>query len=813
MGRHKNEMGKESVVYNGSMSGKLKACVLIALVAVGGCSGKEERIAKHLDRAQTYLIGSDYEKARVEFKNVLQMDPKNIDALYGQAQVHEKLEKWREAAGLHQRVLDLDGTHLAAKERLARIYFVGGGSDKALELADEILKVKHDSAIALTVKGGVLAQRGELEAAAQSVNEALTSSPGHLDAVMLQASLLAQKKDHDGALRVLEEGLKHNAADPGIITVMAQINADQGRQDEAVALLQQLVTSQPDNLAYRKQLAAYYARLDKKDLAEQVLRESVQQLPEQNEPKLMLVDYLLKADGTEKALMELQQFISNDRESTELRLALARLYEIADKKDEAKKELSALVDANGVEPNALKARLQLAKMAAVDSNREDAMRLVNEVLKENPRDNDGLLFRGKLFLMKNDLPGAIGDLRAVLRDQPASVEVLALLGRAHLANKEAELAKEQFDKAIALSANPIPLRFEIGQLYLQAGRMDDALQQLEIVSRDPAANAAVFEALFKAQIAKKDFAAARATAKRVPETPATQGVGDFLAGQADVAESDYASAVKRFKTALAKAPGAVEALSALVKSRLALKQEKEAMADVMAVLKAEPKHFAAQNILGELYLAQKKPREAAAAFRGALALNSSVAIFYRNLAAAQLQIEDKEGAIKALEEGMQKAAHGDSLVVDLASLHERDGRFDEAIHIYDSALNKDPKSVVFANNLAMLLVSHKKDSVSLERAGKLIEHLRGTENPAYLDTMGWVHYSRGELDQALPLLQHAVIAAPEQPLVHYHLGMAQYKKGDLAAAKQNLQGALERKANFIGRDEANAMLQQLMAGG
>lgn len=68
--------------------------------------------------------------------------------------------------------------------------------------------------------------------------------------------------------------------------------------------------------------------------------------------------------------------------------------------------------------------------------------------------------------------------------------------------------------------------------------------------------------------------------------------------------------------------------------------------------------------------------------------------------------------------------------------------------------------MVFANNLVMQLVSHKRDAASLERTGKLIENLRGTANPAYLDTIGWVYYSRGELDLTLPVLRQAADVAP-----------------------------------------------------
>ena len=117
------------------------------------------------------------------------------------------------------------------------------------------------------------------------------------------------------------------------------------------------------------------------------------------------------------------------------------------------------------------------------------------------------------------------------------------------------------------------------------------------------------------------------------------------------------------------------------------------------------------------------------------------------------------------------------------------------------------------NNLAMLLVSNKTDKESLDRAGKLIEKLQDLENPAYMDTIGWVYYSRDELDQALPVLQQAVAAAPGHPLLQYHLAMVQYKKGDLVGARKNLQGALDVKKDFKGIKEAKALLQLMVESG
>ncbi|MDT8383272.1 MAG: tetratricopeptide repeat protein [Gammaproteobacteria bacterium] len=801
-------------MYNHSISGKLQICVLVALLTmVGGCSGKEERITKHLERAQTYYAGSDYEKARVEFKNVLQMDPKNIDAIIGQAKVYEALEKWRESAGLFQRVIDIDKTRTDAKENLARIYFLAGGYEKALELIEDVLVSDPDSTVALTVKGALFAQKGDVAGAMKLADMALSATPDHVDAIMLKSSLLTQRKEYDKALQILNQGLKTHTDHPGIISVMARINADIGNESKAIELLQHLVTMNPGDIRYRSRLAGYYTHLKNYDSAEQVFRDGVQQMPEENEPKTAYIEFLVKIGKAEKAIAELRGYLADKYNAGELQLLLARLYEATGKKDLAMKQLSEIISSHELDPDALKARVQLAKMAASEARYDDAQNLVDEVLKENPRDNDGLLVRSKLAMLRNDLPGAIGDLRAIIRDQPNSVEVLNLLGRAHLANKETELAKEQFEKALILSGNSAALQFQIGELYLKHGEDAAALSLLELAAREDTAEVAVLEALFKAQMVNKDYAAARLTSQRVRDKNPEQSLGDYLAGLVRSAEGDHLAALKLFKAAMTKTPAAVEPLKALINSRLALKQVNEAVTDLKLVLKNEPKHFAAQNILGELYVMQKNPEDAVAEFRKALVINPQLATSYRGIASAYMALNEPENAIKILQEGMQTVKLNEVLVDNLAALYQRVGEIDKAIDVYNAALLKEPGSVVYANNLAMLLVSHKADKVSLDRARDLIDNLQGLENPAYLDTMGWVHYSRGEFDQALSSLQKAADVAPGQPILQYHLGMVQYRKGDHVAARQNLQSALDNKADFAGRDEAVATLQQITTGG
>ena len=66
--------------------------------------------------------------------------------------------------------------------------------------------------------------------------------------------------------------------------------------------------------------------------------------------------------------------------------------------------------------------------------------------------------------------------------------------------------------------------------------------------------------------------------------------------------------------------------------------------------------------------------------------------------------------------------------------------------------------------------------------------------PQFQDTYGWIMVRRGEPEEALPALEAAAAALPEEPLVLYHLGVAQARLGEPQAARESLERALARPA-------------------
>ena len=94
------------------------------------------------------------------------------------------------------------------------------------------------------------------------------------------------------------------------------------------------------------------------------------------------------------------------------------------------------------------------------------------------------------------------------------------------------------------------------------------------------------------------------------------------------------------------------------------------------------------------------------------------------------------------------------------------------------------------NNVAWLLAERRE---ALDEALKLAKLAAGV-GPDYVnaqDTLGWVHYQRGEYPAAIAVLERAKVTAPTRADIAAHLGLAYVKAGRKAEAFAELQRALK----------------------
>ena len=157
---------------------------------------------------------------------------------------------------------------------------------------------------------------------------------------------------------------------------------------------------------------------------------------------------------------------------------------------------------------------------------------------------------------------------------------------------------------------------------------------------------------------------------------------------------------------------------------------------------------------------------------------------------AQFLAKDQAAAFETLRDAQSKVDQPDQLAMQIAVSLEGTGKADEAIKQYEEIISKNPRAEAAANNLAMVLVSYKKDAASIERAKTLSARFANSSNPSYLDTYGWVLFKHGEAAASVPVLQRVVSQVPNAPVALYHLGMAQSQNGSNAEAVGNLTRAV-----------------------
>src|ERR1700730_3197972 len=154
----------------------------LTVLSAAGCGGAENRKAKHLEKGQTYLANGNFEKARVEFQNALQIAPKDVAARFDMGIVDEKLNNSREAAQFYQGTIDLDSQHVGARTKLARLYLFSGAPDRALDLIGPAMQTHPDDPELLTVRAAARMQQKDLAGAQADAERAVQLAPTNEDA-------------------------------------------------------------------------------------------------------------------------------------------------------------------------------------------------------------------------------------------------------------------------------------------------------------------------------------------------------------------------------------------------------------------------------------------------------------------------------------------------------------------------------------------------------------------------------------------------------------------------------------------------------
>ncbi len=781
--------------------------VICLTIALSGCGGEDARKASFLEKGKTYLAQGDYDKAKVELKNVLQIDPKYAEGYYMMGILEEKRQNLRPAFANFRKAATLDPTHLKAQAKLGRFYVMSGDLDKANETLDAIFVIDPQSMDGKLLKMIIIARTDDQESI-DFAEKILAEDSSQLDAIRMLAMLYEKVKEHDKAIETLKNGIKTLPKERTLRLQLAEAYARADDLNNAEIVLKDIVALDPENIASHINLASFYAQRNELDKAEKEFRKIISLDPADEKGYLILTEFQARRRSVKEAEKTLLSAIEKNPELFNLRFALAKLYKVtkSEKESEVYQDIIKLDD---VGPEGLKARNELAKIALSKKDLDGAGQLINEVLDNNPRDNEALFIKGKIALFQKDYNAAISAFRTVIKEQPDHVEAVTLLTATHLQNNEPELAKDVLRRGID-SAPDNPEMYINYAYYLQKSGENEAAEKIiDKLLRISPRHLNALKMKLKFAIIRKDMDEIKTIVEKIktdyPENPeGYQKMGDYY-----VANKQYTKAFEEYDAALKRSKTLLPTLASIIKLHLSQKQYNEAIIRLNTMIKEQPDNAMLHELLGEVYIAQKKFAKAEKSIRKAIDINNKWSLPYTSLASLHLAQKDIDGAIRVYQQALETLPKDTQLMAKLAKIYERQDNHEKAMSIYENILAIEPDNALAANNLAVMLADKKGDPASLQRAKKLALRFEQSSNPGFLDTIGWIYYKTGEVEKALPILEKVVEKAGNVPIFQYHLGMAFYKTGNQDAAKTYLGKALESDQKFQGRKEAEQVIKNM----
>lgn len=788
----------------------LSICVISLGGLIAGC-GVQDREQGYLQRAMALFDRGDLDRAKLDFKSVLQIDNGQAQAWYGLARVAERQGDFADALGAYTRVLELNSANSSAKVRRGILLLAADQTDTVLAEASAALRGKPDDPVALTLRGAVREHRGHLDQAAADYAAALKSDPAQPDTLKLLARLKLKQGDPSGARVLLHKALAAHPGDLDLKVLLASVFQMQDQPEQARAILEALVRQQPGGLAYRLSLAHLLVGQGKRDAAERLLRAAVAAKPHDPKPKLTLVRLIAQLQGADAARQVLEGFITEALDQYPLRFELANLDRRSGSAQAAEAIYRQIIHrAGGQSGLGLSALGKIAAMRLAAGELTQAEALCTQVLQEDPASPDGLFVKAAIALRRNDAKQAEADLRDLLQRRPASVRALRLLARAYAQEEDIARAQETLESAIQVAPELPEAYLQLAELRGAAGDPQGALQVLgRLLARLPD-DVSARRAAARIQLGERDWAGLGNTAAHMLRSRPHDPLGLYLKGLTLQGQNRLQDSVPQFQAALRQAPNAPEPLVAMARSYLAMQQPKEAEVRVKAVLAEDPGNISATVLLGDIYLVRGRQADAQQQFEQAIRIHPESPIGYARLAALQTATGNSDSAIATLRSGVAATGRDRRLLFRLGNALQAADRAHQAAAAYEELLRRDPGADAAANNLAMLLATHmSEDPAALGRALQLAQRFNRSRRPLYLDTLGWVYYRLGKLRQAARVLEKAVCFGDPSPELQYHLGMTYLKLGQPTKARLLLVRATAAPHPFPGIQEARSALAAL----
>ena len=419
--------------------------------------------------------------------------------------------------------------------------------------------------------------------------------------------------------------------------------------------------------------------------------------------------------------------------------------------------------------------------------------LAKLLAKEDGRAN-GFLFLNTILNRSVDKAPILGVVQSLAKPYPKLAEAHFAIAQAAWAANQDELALKSLDKAQALKPGWHVAALFKGQLLFAKSPQEAIYYYQSFLKEHPDANE-VRITLAKLLVSEKQYSAAKQEFSTITYyakdgDPATFAEATAVLGLLSYQSNDFAAADGYFLQALDLNFKDEEQLY-LYLGQSAEKQNREDIAINWygKVMPGGMHYLEAQISLANITARTQGVDKAIEQLDNVdnLSVEQQI-IVIQTQAVLYGKAKRPQDAFNLLDKAVKNLPNTTELVYDYALAAEQVKKLDLMEAELRKVIAAKPN---FAPAYNALGYSFADRNVKLDEALKLIETaLSISPNDHYmLDSLGWVHYRKGNLDQAIMYLKQAYAVNPD-PEIAAHLGEALWQKGQHDEAKRIWQDAL-----------------------
>ncbi|MBT8101427.1 MAG: tetratricopeptide repeat protein [Gammaproteobacteria bacterium] len=458
-----------------------------------------------------------------------------------------------------------------------------------------------------------------------------------------------------------------------------------------------------------------------------------------------------------EALRSAKRWIKLKPDNDEARIYLAQSYFRLGDLRNARRNFKKLVE-KGQEPPGHRL-MSLVRYLSEDHNPRDADELMRALAKPYKDSSLAHYAVAVLALEAGDTAHAMERALRSSELNPDDVKPKLLYARALLIDGEPEKAIEYTARIIGDDPDPDPdARMELAIMYMMSGRDDDALSQVNQVLLEQSGRSDALRLMAIINFRQEYLDAAWDDFQDLLATGQYRMDSLYYLGRiADVRE-EYDRAILLYREVLYGS----NAVSAQRRASALLAFEKD---DIEGAL----------EVLNEF--AETSPSHA----------------IEMVVAKAQLfaSLEQYDQALMHYDQAVRFRPDEEGTALSRAELLLRMGRLDEALAAYSNAVKRWPDSALSLNAYGYTLAD-RTDRIA-EAAGLIRKAIKlDADNPAIIDSLGWVLFKQGRFDEALVELQRAYDSFDDHEVAaHLVEVLVVLKRRD--DALQLLEAALEKR--------------------